>query len=183
MAATNKTILVTGASGYVAAHIIAAFLKAGYRVRGTVRSESSIPKIIEAQGDLSKNLEFAIVKDITTPGAFDDAVKGVTGVMATASPFDLKTTDLENDLLKPAIAGVLRLLESAKNFGGSQLERVVLTASFASNLDMSKGYRPGYTYTEEDWNPATFEEAASSGSTPFAYCASKGLAEKAGWNW
>ena len=38
MSGEGKLVLVTGASGFIAAHIIQQLQKEGYRVRGTVRS-------------------------------------------------------------------------------------------------------------------------------------------------
>lgn len=38
-------VLVTGASGYVASHVVHNLLKAGYRVRGTVRSLKNAAKV------------------------------------------------------------------------------------------------------------------------------------------
>lgn len=46
---------------------------------------------------------------------------------------------------------------------------------------MSHGARPGYVYTEKDWNPVTFDEAKTADPTT-AYCASKALAEKAAFD-
>lgn len=43
---------------------------------------------------------------------------------------------------------------------------------------MNYGARPDYVYTENDWNPVTFDEAKTADSST-AYCASKALAEKA----
>jgi nucleoside-diphosphate-sugar epimerase len=57
-----------------------------------------------------------------------------------------------------------------------------LSPPLASILDLSKGNRPGYTYTDEDWNPATYEEALKNDNGAFVYCASKKLAEKTGWD-
>lgn len=182
MARSDETILVTGATGYLAAHIIKSFLTAGYKVRGTVRSDSGIPKILAAQGDLAKNLSFTTVTSIDAPHAFDKAVEGVSGIIAVANPFNMSPKSIEEDLLKPSINGVKGLLESAA-LAGPQLKRVVLTASFASNLDMAAGTREGYVYTEKDWNPATYEDAIASNNGGFAYCAAKGLAERAGWDW
>ncbi|KAH8802452.1 hypothetical protein F5884DRAFT_471759 [Xylogone sp. PMI_703] len=184
-APSSQTVLVTGASGFVASHIIAAFLKAGYNVRGTLRSPSAIPSILAAQGldEQSNRLTFSIVTDMTAPHAFDEAVKGVSAVMHTASPFVLEPKDIEADLLIPAIKGTTGLLESAATHAGPQLSRVVITGSFACILDLSQGYRPGYTYTEKDFNPATYKEAAESKDGGFSYCASKALAEKAAWDW
>jgi len=45
------------------------------------------------------------------------------------------------------------------------------------------GYWPEHTYTEADWNPITYEEAANDSTDgPTAYCASKAFAEKAAWD-
>lgn len=38
MSNENKLVLVTGASGFLAGHIINILLEKGYKVRGTVRS-------------------------------------------------------------------------------------------------------------------------------------------------
>ena len=38
-------ILVTGASGFVAKHLIGQLLEAGYEVRGTVRGQAKVPGI------------------------------------------------------------------------------------------------------------------------------------------
>lgn len=80
MSPSDQTILVTGASGYVAAHVIKAFLQAGYKVRGTVRSEDAANKVRAIFPQYSNQLSFATVKDMVAEGVFDEAVKGVDGV-------------------------------------------------------------------------------------------------------
>ena len=101
---SDQIVLVTGSSGFVAAHIIKAFLTAGYNVRGTVRSEAGIPKVKETHGALAAKLSFAIVPDIAAPHAFDEAVKGVSGILHTASPFVLNPKDVASELLEPGKA-------------------------------------------------------------------------------
>lgn len=81
----------------------------------------------------------------------------------------------------PAINGTLNVLKSAQTYNPT-LSRIVITASFASILDYTKGERPGYTYTEADWNPSTYAEAAVA-PTGAAYGASKALAERAAWDY
>ena len=76
----EQTILVTGASGFVAAHVLNEFLDNGYRVRGTVRSEASAAKVRKTHAKYGDKLSFAIVEDVAAPGAFNEAVKGVNGV-------------------------------------------------------------------------------------------------------
>jgi len=47
-------------------------------------------------------------------------------------------------------------------------------------VDTSKGFRPGHTYSEEDWNGITLEEAQE--SPIMGYRASKTFAERAAWD-
>lgn len=76
----DKTILITGASGFVATHVVKAFLERGYQVRGTIRSEQTATNVRKNFLEYSDRLSFTIVEDIAQPGAFDEAVQGVDGV-------------------------------------------------------------------------------------------------------
>lgn len=179
--ASQQTILITGASGFVAAHVLNSFLEKGYKVRGSVRSEATGEKVRKSHAKYADQLSFAYVKDVATPGAFDEAVKGVDGVIHTASPFQLSVEDNERDLLDPAIKGTTGILESIQKYN-PDVKRVVITSSFASIMDLNKGMWPGHVYSEADWNPVTYEEAKN-GPGPVAYCASKVFAEKAAYKY
>lgn len=76
----GKTVLVTGGSGFVAAHVLNSFLSRGYNVRTTVRNQESAEKVKKSHSKYVEQLSFAIVPDIQTPGGLDEAVKGVDGV-------------------------------------------------------------------------------------------------------
>jgi len=91
---SHETILVTGASGFVATHILNVFLEHGYNVRGTVRSEATAEKVRKVHPKYLKQLSFAIVKDIAAPGAFDEAVKGVDGVCHDVVPIACALADV-----------------------------------------------------------------------------------------
>lgn len=74
----GETVLVTGANGYIASHIIDQLLAKGYRVRGTVRSDAKGKWVHDFFGkkyDPGK-IEVAVVPDMAAKGAFNDAVKG-----------------------------------------------------------------------------------------------------------
>jgi uncharacterized protein YbjT (DUF2867 family) len=75
-----STILVTGGSGFAAAHVIRAFLNKGYNVRATVRSEARGKEVLASNREHSAKLSYVIVPDIAEKGAFKDALKGVDGV-------------------------------------------------------------------------------------------------------
>ncbi|KAH8886455.1 NAD dependent epimerase/dehydratase [Thozetella sp. PMI_491] len=181
MSSTNDLLLVTGANGYIGTHIIKQALEKGYRVRGTLRSESAMAALASTFPEYKDQLSFALVSDMTNPESYAQAMEGVTGIIHTASPFILNPEDNVRDLLIPARDGAVGILEAAKRYGPS-VRRVINTSSFAANLDMTQGYRPGYVYSEKDWNPTNFDEAAVADAVT-AYCASKGIAERAMWDW
>ncbi|KAI9815301.1 MAG: methylglyoxal reductase (NADPH-dependent) gre2 [Pycnora praestabilis] len=176
----GETVLITGASGFVAAHVLNSFLEHGYNVRGTVRSEQTAEKVRKTHSQFGDKLSFAIVKDVAAPGALDEAVKGVDGVIHTASPFQTSVEDNMKDLIDPAVKGTTSVLEAVATHN-PKVKRIVITSSFAAIFNASKGLWPEHTYTEEEWNPVTMEEAKD-GNGGVAYMASKTFAEKAAFD-
>lgn len=91
------------------------------------------------------------------------------------------TTNNEKELILPAIHGVKSILEAAA--ATPTMKRIVLTSSFASVVDIKRKAPPYFTYTGEDWNPLTYEEAIDpSTDAVVAYRGSKKFAELAAWN-
>lgn len=179
---SEQTLLVTGANGFVAGHIIKEALERGYKVKGAVRTDSSAAQLKATFPTYSSQLSTTILPDITNVESFKDAFgQSVTGIIHTASPFVFDFKDARRDLLDPAINGAVTVLKATAQYGSS-VRRVVTTASFASELDLLAGKRPSYTYTEADWNPMTYDEATTA-EPAVAYCASKALAEKSQWEW
>ncbi|UJR20057.1 hypothetical protein I4U23_023191 [Adineta vaga] len=181
----TKTILVTGASSFISGWIVRYLLEKGYNVRGTVRSPAKEKQVLDGiSQEYRKQISFVYVADITTD-SFDEAVRDVDGIIHVASPFHFKVTDPEKDLILPAINGTVRVLEAAHDYNeknGQKIKRIVITSSFASIIDPSKGFRPGYTYTEKDWSPITYEQGVAAKDDPMtAYRASKACAERAAW--
>ncbi|XWW98438.1 hypothetical protein V2A60_006438 [Cordyceps javanica] len=174
------TVLVTGASGFIATHVIRAFLARGYNVKGTVRSAKTAAAVKDSHPQFGDQLSTVVVPDIAAPNAFDAAVQGVDGIIHTASPFIFDATDFETELFQPSVQGTTSILEAALKYNSS-LSRIVITSSFAAVVDPLQGLRPGYSYTEKDWNSITKEMAMDSGDGGLAYLVSKTLAEKAAW--
>jgi nucleoside-diphosphate-sugar epimerase len=75
----DKLVLITGATGYVASRAANDFLEAGFSVRGTSRSLKSAQALLSFFSAYVDAGRFSIVEvpDITVPGAFDEAVKGM----------------------------------------------------------------------------------------------------------
>ena len=74
----GSLVLVTGANGFIGSHVADQFLTVGYRVRGTVRSESKgawLKQLFDRKYGPNK-FEIAIVPDMSQKGAFDHAMEG-----------------------------------------------------------------------------------------------------------
>lgn len=176
-------VLLTGGSGFIAAHVLDYLLEHGHSVVTTVRSQEKADKIKEAHPKHGKDkLDFALVEDIAQEGAFDKAVISdppFEAVIHTASPFHFNVTDVKKQLLDPAVIGTTGVLKSIKK-SAPTVNRVVITSSFASIIDAKKSPWPEHNYSEADWNPVTPDEAEENPAT--GYRASKTFAEKAAWD-
>ena len=63
--APGSKVLVTGANGFAAIHIVEVLLKKGYSVRATVRSESKGIHLRKMCGECGDKLELVVVPDIS----------------------------------------------------------------------------------------------------------------------
>lgn len=187
--AISKTapILVTGVNGFVAAWVALTLLRKGYSVRGTSRSQTKFDALVSNNTEFQKyakegKLTVEIIEDVATSD-FTKAMQGVEVVLHTASPFHLGGGDAEAVYLVPAIRGTLNVLQAAHKAG--TVKNFVLTSSFAAVINLGDTNLPfnGQKYTEQDWNPATYEESKNSQNARFNYCASKKLAEKAAYDY
>ncbi|KAG7192130.1 methylglyoxal reductase (NADPH-dependent) gre2 [Scheffersomyces spartinae] len=173
----TTTVFVSGATGFIAQHIIKLLLEKGYHVVGTVRSTEKGDSLKASLN--SDNFSYEIVPDIGVEGAFDEALKKhpeVTVFLHTASPFHFKTTDPEKDLLLPAINGTKNALSSIKKYG-PQITNVVVTSSYAAISTAEMENDPSHTNNEDSWNTVSWEQAIS--NPVHGYRGSKTFAEKA----
>ena len=170
MPITNTPVLVTGATGYVAAEIVRQLLDAGYKVRGTTRDVARAREEGHLTGLAGADQRLELVEaDLMEPGAFDGAVMGCEYVMHVASPYVIDVDDPQRDLVDPAVDGTRSVLAAAAAAG--TVRRVVLTSSFVA---MSGAPKNG-VWTEEDWN-----DLSTLDDSPYSY--SKTLAERAAWD-
>ncbi len=167
---SSKPILVTGASGFIALHVIAQLVEKGYKVRGTVRSQKKEAEVRETISRLvQKNYQLEIVStDIEQDAGWKEALHDVEYVLHVASPFPLAEPKHEDELIKPAVEGTLRVLKFAHD---ANVKRVV---QVSSNAAVSAGYTgDNRTFTEADWSKVENKIGA--------YSKSKTLAERAAW--
>ncbi|KAI5860327.1 NAD(P)-binding protein [Durotheca rogersii] len=173
-------VLLTGGSGFIAAHVLEILLQKGYEVVTTVRSEAKASQITAKHP--GAKLSVVVVPDLAAPGAFDEVAKtpGLDYVQHTASPFHFRWTDARTELLDPAINGTNSVLKAIATYAPG-VKRVVVTSSFAAIISEAELSNPSKTFSEADWNPSTYEDGLR-GPPPTSYRVSKKYAEKAAWD-
>ena len=167
---TSTKILVTGANGFIGLHTVLHFLKAGYNMSATVRTKEqgeNVRQTLSKHTD-TQNLEFAYA-DLTSDDGWDQAVAGCDFVLHLASPFPSEAPKDENEVIRPAREGTLRVLRAAQKAG---VKRVVLVSSTAAVL--SGHERENREFSESDWTDIS--------KTDYAYAKSKTLAEQSAWD-
>lgn len=177
----HSKVLLTGGSGFIAAHILDILVKRGYQIVTTVRTAEKEQFIREKYPGKENQIQVFLVPDIQDENGFDETLMknpDITAVIHTASPFFQAKDDPEKELLLPAIKGTTNILNAIKRLG-PKVQHVVITSSFAALLDPEKIRNHDAVFSEATWNPTTYEEAVANKAQ--AYRASKKLAEKAFW--
>ncbi|KAL5338927.1 hypothetical protein BJX70DRAFT_408387 [Aspergillus crustosus] len=180
----GSLVLVIGANGFIASHIIDQLLGAGYKVRGTVRDKARTQWVNELfDGKYGAGyLHTVEVPDITLSGAFDEAVKGVNAIAHVASIMTLDPNP--NNVIPPLITGTLGLLEAAAR--EPTVKRFVLTSSSHAVVFPRTGEK--VTLEKDTFNSAAVKMAYApppyeKGRGMVVYAASKLLVEQAVRKW
>ncbi|MEU8717635.1 NAD-dependent epimerase/dehydratase family protein [Streptomyces sp. NPDC048663] len=164
-------VLITGGTGFLGSWCVLTLLEAGHTVRTTVRDPRREPALrswLHAATPFDDDRLTVVRADLADPDGWDDAVAGCDFVLHVASPTLRHAPAHDDELVKPAREGVLRVLRAARAAG---VRRVVLTSAFGA---VGMGHPPRSTaFTEEDWTDLD-------GDVP-PYQRSKTLAERAAW--
>ena len=171
-----QRVLLTGASGFIAKHILLRLLNAGHTVTGSLRSPAREAEVRAAVAPhlsdpaAQDRLRF-VTLDLIQDAGWAEACAGAEALVHTASPFPIAQPKDEAELIRPAVDGTLRALRAARAAG---IARVVLTSSVAAVAY----HAPSVTkpvMDEDDWT-----DVADATATP--YVKSKTLAERAAWD-
>ncbi|WWD22889.1 hypothetical protein CI109_107384 [Kwoniella shandongensis] len=190
------TVLLTGITGFLSAHVALIFLQNGWTVRGTLRSNSkraavlAIPEYAPfvAEGKLE-----LVVTGALENSDYSTAIQGVDAVVHTASPVEFGDEDFRETHLAPALKGTTGVFEAVEKENG--VKAVVYTSTYGA-IGYHREHptqQVGKVLTEEDWNPYTLEELdeiaeqKSAGDNPFGpgtlfYMGAKKYAELAAWD-
>ncbi|MGC4880561.1 NAD-dependent epimerase/dehydratase family protein [Micromonospora sp. DT43] len=171
-ATDDALVLVTGATGHVGGYSVARLLDEGYRVRVTVRAPGQQDEVLDRVRQTGTNpddrVEFRTAALAADEG-WAEAAEGARYVLHHASPFPFTPPANDDEVIRPARDGALRVLRAAREAG---VRRVVLTSSYAA-----VGYtvKPDGRYSEADWTNVDDDIPA--------YHRSKTLAERAAWDY
>lgn len=153
--ADNSTVMVTGATGYVAGWIVEKLNDEGATVHAVVRDPSNEKKIshLESLGSPGQIKFFR--GDLLEEGSYDEAVQGCDVVFHTASPFTSAVKDPQKDLVDPAKLGTINVLQSVNKT--PSVSRVVLTSSCAAIYGDNKDLEllPNKRVDESVWNTSS----------------------------
>ena len=172
----ERLVLVTGASGFIAKHTIDQLLKAGFRVRGTVRNDEEARiawKALARNFDLPQldqrfTLKFA---DLMVDDGWQEAVKDCCFVVHVASPYPLQNPRNYDSLVNVAKGGALRVIQAA--LSEPSVKRITMTSSIVAMMDRTD--EPVIRITENSWTDTSWRRIP-------AYPLSKTLAERAVWD-
>jgi len=166
---TSGAVCVTGATGFIATHIVRNLLGRGYRVRGTVRNPDRKADLAFLTSLPGADERLELVRgDLLDPRGWDAAVAECEYVLHTASPYQIDVEDPQRDLVDPAVLGTRHVLDACMWAG---VKRVVLTSSMAAVTDEPDSR---HVLTEADWNTRS-----TLNRNPYYF--SKVLAEREAW--
>ncbi|PTB59440.1 hypothetical protein M431DRAFT_544914 [Trichoderma harzianum CBS 226.95] len=176
-------VLVTGANGYIASHVVDVLLELGYNVRGTVRqSKPWLDRFFEDRYGKGR-YESTVVSAMEEEDAFASAAKGTDGIIHVATDVTLAS---EPHRIIPAVRnGTINALKAASS--QESVKRFVLTSSSTAAI-IPQANKKGVIVDESTWNDDVVA-LAWSGTAPDSakgyttYAASKTEGERAAWKW
>lgn len=176
----GSLILVTGTTGYIGANIVQEALDAGFKVRGTVRSQDKADKSKKLFHN-NPNYETVLVPDMQPDGAYDEAVKGVDAVIHVASVLTFSADPSE--VVPPTVQAALGIMKSALK--EPKVKRFVYTSSSVAACfpkPNTKFHIGTDTWNHEAEQYVNLDPPFDEKNGFFVYGASKFKAEQAVWN-
>ncbi|KAJ3723834.1 hypothetical protein C8R42DRAFT_708920 [Lentinula raphanica] len=169
-----KTVLVTGGTGFLGAHIVSQLLEKGYTVRATTRTSSKLQAIFPKA--TAEQLQIVEVPTLTSDHSA--ALKGVDALIHAASPIYGEGVSGQ-ELFAGAYEGTVALVKQAIAAG---VKKIVVTGTFVNLFDADfKAAFGTKVITEKDFGSITADKIDLNNDGIRVYQESKTAADKAIW--
>lgn len=173
---TRPLLTITGVSGFIGSQVLdkaLLTLSDRYRIRGCVRDVTSRQEMRPLRKYFGERLNQIQVMscDLSNYESMERVVAGSTYVIHIASPVPGPHVRYEEEVINPAVSGIMFVLEAASKF---KVKRVVMTSSICACSEFKTGELPSLI-DESYWSDMSSPNLS-------AYSKSKILSEEAAWN-
>ena len=131
-------VLVTGASGFIGAHVVCQLLDRGFSVRAMLRDVS-----LSEMFPKNENLEI-VQGDLFDVESLKSVISGCEDVIHCAAALYVGAKDVKRDVVDPSVIGVQNLCSVMDN-----VKRIVHTSSVAAIR--STRFENGVVFSNKDW--------------------------------
>ncbi|CRK57495.1 Dihydroflavonol-4-reductase [Alloactinosynnema sp. L-07] len=118
---------VTGGTGFVGSHTVAALLRSGHQVRLLVRDETAVPRVLRAHG-LGLTGVDVVVGDILDEASVTTAVRGADAVLHAAAVYSFDSRDRAR-MRRTTEHGTELVLGAARRAGAGRIVHVSTVAA------------------------------------------------------
>ena len=150
----GRRVLVTGATGFTATHLIDLLLRNGWKVRATVRDVNNEAKVGPVrrlgaeEGEEPKSELELVAADLLKDEDWSEAAKECDYIVHLAAIDPKSCKKDQSDMTWKTLKGLHNVLNSA--FMSGSVKRFILAGSLAAVQGGLCG-EDGRTYSEEDW--------------------------------
>jgi len=148
----GATVAITGATGFIGSHTVAAALAAGYNVRAVVRDPNNEEKNAHLKALPGAERLAFVSGSLDKEGSYDEAFVGADAVIHTAAVVEIDSVkDGQKQIVDPSVSGTKNVLASADKAG--TLKRFVHTSSIIATMEWDKPEID--KFSERNWNSAS----------------------------
>ncbi|XP_017254388.1 dihydroflavonol 4-reductase isoform X2 [Daucus carota subsp. sativus] len=179
----ERTVSVTGASGYIGSFLVKRLLQRGYHVRATVRDPGNQKKVKHLLELANASTHLSLWKaELAEEGGYDDAIQGCQGVFHVAAPVELinqsQDGGQEEEIESTTLNGILSIMRSCSK--AKTVKRLVYTST-TGTITVQPQPPAVSEFTEDLWSD--IDLCYQHKMYGWMYVVAKTIAEKAAWKY